>query len=1102
MVCRHCHTDNPDSAKFCINCGVPLGSICPRCGGALATEAKFCHHCGRALVVPRAPAAPPLDPAQARLSQYIPRELLTKLEAARSGDRVEGERRVVSVLFCDVQGSTAMAEQLDPEDWAEVMNSAFAQLIAPVYRYEGTVARLMGDAILAFFGAPIAHEDDPQRAVLAGLDILQGIQDYREQVKREWGQDINVRVGINTGLVVVGEVGSDLRVEYTAMGDAVNLAARMEQTAAPGSVQISGNTYKLVKNLFEFEFLGDLKIKGKVQLVPAYRVVGKQEVPRSARGLESHGLSAPLVGRDRELRQLLDIFGHMLQGQTSVVSIIGEAGAGKSRLLREYLSCLETKGWFERSGARLWSATCSSLGEQPYGVFASFFANAYRVEPSDPPETAEQKLRGALQVLGADEADVDQWLPLICQLLSIDQGGVDLPAVEPEQLKRQLFLAVRSILELHLRQRPLVLLVEDIHWVDAASFDLLQHLAGRVVSSPLLILLAHRPSFDAGSLSGGQATYTAIHLAPLAADEVDALLDGYFGPTSDRIPVHVGQLIVERAGGNPFYAEEIVRSLIEAGALIREPEGWVWTADVASLDVPATLQGLLLARLDRLPATTLRFAQEAAVLGPTFDGEVLRAVCGDPASMDACLDELYGAEIVEQVPLSSDGETRLRYQFRHILVQEVAYQSLLLRRRMEMHGRIAEALEGMRDGQPERLEDLELLGHHYSLSVDKFKGLVYLITAADRARNLYANEDAARYYKRALETSSKGDQPAGPALRLTAQEGLADVLGLVGRRDESLGHYEDALREYKKSGDKPSGARLQRKIGSLQWEAGNREAALARYQSALALVDGQPQHIEMAHLYQEMGRLAFRSGDNQGAIQWAQKALEMAEHLAARNGNSPEAASAIAQAYNTLGVALARAARLEEAVEYVERSIGVAQEYELPQAACRAYTNLGVLYTNLDPGQAIEICAAGLELAKKIGDLSLQSWLYANLAGAYCTFTGQCEAEGITAAEAAINLDRQLGQLDHLAVPLIVLAQIYQCHGDPEAALVCYQEALRLAQEMREPQLLFPCYEGLATVYLEVGDIARTEEYMAKGQQVCEEAGLDVESLVMMPFLY
>jgi tetratricopeptide (TPR) repeat protein len=337
---------------------------------------------------------------------------------------------------------------------------------------------------------------------------------------------------------------------------------------------------------------------------------------------------------------------------------------------------------------------------------------------------------------------------------------------------------------------------------------------------------------------------------------------------------------------------------------------------------------------------------------------------------------------------------------------------------------------------------------------------------------------------------------------LTAQEGLADALGLLGRREESLAHYADALLGYGEDGDVPSRARLQRKMASLQWEAGERKAALVQYQTALELLNGQTQHIEVALLSQEMGRLAFRSGDNEGAIQWSHKALNAAEEFVARTGNSQEAASAIAHAYNTIGAALARAARFEEAVEYVERSIEVAQEHELPQAACRAYTNLGVLYTNLDPGHAIEMCTAGLELAKKIGDLSLQSWLYANLASAYCTFTGQCEAEGIAAAEAAIELDRELGQLDHLAVPLIVLGQIYQCHGDWEPALANFEEALRLAQEMREPQLLFPCYDGLATLYLEAGDVARTEEYMAKGEQVCEEAGLQVESLVMLPFLY
>lgn len=1102
MKCALCHNHNPEVARFCTDCGAPLSSVCPWCSGELAPGAKFCHHCGHALAAPQPPAPPPLDP-QDRLTQYIPRELLNKLEAARTIHALEGARRIVTVLFCDVQGSTAMAERLDPEEWAEIMNGAFAHLITPIYRYEGMVARLMGDAILAFFGAPIAHEDDPQRAVLAGLDILQGIQGYRDHVKQKWAGEINVRIGINTGLVVVGEVGSDLRVEYTAMGDAVNLAARMEQSAAPGTVQISGNTHNLVRTLFEFEPLGDIQVKGKTEPVPAYQVLRKLTTSRSARGLESYGLSTALVGRDDDLHKLLSLYDRMLRRQTQVVSIIGEAGAGKSRLLREYLSRLEAEGRLVAPRVQVWSAACSSLGEQPYGVFAGFFASTYGVARGDSPLEVEQKLRDTLHTLDAHQGEVGRFLPLICYLLGIEQDGARQLTVEPEQLKRQLFMVVRSLLELHLQQGPLILVTEDLHWADAASIELLKFLADRLADAQFLMLLAHRASLDTSFLATGHASYTAIRLAPLPATEVQALLEAYFVGSSDKIPDWVRQLIVQRADGNPFFAEEIVRSLIEAGALKREADSWVWTEDATVLDVPATVQGLLLARLDRLPPATLRFAQEAAVLGPAFDEAVLRAVCSDSAPMEKHLDQLYQAQLLELLPQPSRPDGRgQRYRFTHVLVQEVAYQSLLVRQRVQMHGCVARTLEQMCGGQVERLEDLEILAHHYSLSADKMKGARYLVAAGDRARNLYANEDAARYYLRALETLRKCHQPGCRTDHLVAQERLADVFGLLGRRAEALMHYEEVRASYEEDRDKASQARLLRKIGSLQWEEGNREAAMAQYRTGLALLNGYTQHIEMAHLYQEMGRLAFRSGDNQGAIAWARKALEMAEQLIARNGNSQEAASAMAYAYNTLGVALARVARLEEAVEYVERSINVAREHELPQAACRAYTNLGVLYTNLDPAQAIETCTEGLELARKIGDLGLQSWLYANLASAYCTFTGQCETEGIAAAEAAIDLDRQLGQLDHLAVPLIVLGQIYQCHGDSEAALLSYREALRLAQEIGEPQLLFPCYDGLATLYLEVGDVTQAEEFMAKGEQVCVEAGLEVESLVMMPFLY
>jgi len=364
--CPNCLTPNPESYNFCSHCGTLLVDHCPRCNFKLAREVDFCGNCGLGLT-PRAqflwmdsgipshlvrrklsptadgmkraaepdtisPTPEPPSP-QSHLDKYIPKEFTAKLEAARARGGMVGERRIVTMLFCDVKGSTAAAQHLDPEEWTEIINGAFEYMIKPVYKYEGTVARLMGDGILAFFGAPIAHEDDPQRAVLTGLDIVSGMTPYREKIKQRWNIDINVRVGINTGLVVVGAVGSDLRMEYTAMGDAINLAARMEQTASPGTIQIAQDTYKLVAPLFEFEALGGIKVKGQDEPVLAYRVLARKSTPSRVRGIE--GLEAKLVGRSEEMKLLQSQLSDLERGIGGSVCLLGGAGMGKSRLIRE-----------------------------------------------------------------------------------------------------------------------------------------------------------------------------------------------------------------------------------------------------------------------------------------------------------------------------------------------------------------------------------------------------------------------------------------------------------------------------------------------------------------------------------------------------------------------------------------------------------------------------------------------------------------------------------------------------------------------------------------------------------------------------------------------
>jgi adenylate cyclase len=514
--------------------------------------------------------------------------------------------------------------------------------------------------------------------------------------------------------------------------------------------------------------------------------------------------------------------------------------------------------------------------------------------------------------------------------------------------------------------------------------------------------------------------------------------------------------------------------------------------------VPATLQGLMLSRVDLLPADARRLLQEAAVLGPVFDEALLRAVATAPAGFDQALDPLVEADLIQ-----AEGQfhERGRYRFTHALVHDVVYQNLLLARRIELHERAGRVLERAAGPRPERLSDLEALGYHWSLSTDRPRGARYLVAAGDWARAVYANDDAIRHYQKALQTLA--ESAGGQADARAARERLADLLGLAGRRSESLAHYETLHEQM--AADRVAAARLLRKIGGLHWDAGDRDRAEACFIDGLGRLadDGDP--IERAHLFQEMGRLAFRAGDNAAAIAWAERALTEATHendAATEPERRREAAVMRAQAYNTLGIALARTGRLTEAVEQIERSIGLAEERELLQAACRGYTNLGVLYSSLDPRRSIETCLRGLETAKKVGDLGFQSRLYANLAVAYCALTDRCEAEGVEAARAAIDLDRRLGLLDHLAVPLIVLGQIHQCNGEHRQAFAMYEEALGLAEQVGEPQLLFPCYDGLATLYLDTGNRHLAETYLAKAQGVCERAGVEPDALMVLPFLY
>lgn len=644
MKCWNCGFENPQGAKFCSNCGQPQQKTCPNCSAVNPAGAKFCFNCGNNLQTPAAGAAPtaarPAPPpsrspapggmsAQSLVEKYMPKQVAAKLDAARTSRAVEGERRIVTILFCDVKGSTAIAEQLDPEEWAEIMNTAFEYLIQPVYHYEGTVARLMGDAILAFFGAPLAHEDDPQRAVLAGLEILAGIANYREQIQRDYQLDFAVRVGLNTGLVVVGNIGSDYKYEYTAMGDAINLASRMQTAADPNTLFISENTYRLVPALFEFEDKGLLEVKGKAEPVHVYRVLGAKKGAAKTRGIA--GLGSPMVGRRREYSTLLQITDEVRAGHGSNVAVIGEAGLGKSRLIAEWRKAVMTETGDKP--VRWVEGRCLSYGSSmAHHLSADVLRGLLDVPSGASQDEMHAALKSTLTDLFAD--DMKEVYPFLGHLLGVqleDDMAARVKYLDGPALQAKYVASYKRFLGQCAASLPLVVVCEDIHWADPSSVELLSQVAPLVAQAPVVFAYITRPDQDAPGwklisqareIAG--AGLTELYLAPLSDKDSQELVSNLL--EIESLPPNARDLILAKAEGNPFFVEEVIRMLIDRGNLARQDGQWVVAKSITTIDIPDTLQGVLIARIDRLPEDAKRVLQIASVIGRKFQVQVLEQV--------------------------------------------------------------------------------------------------------------------------------------------------------------------------------------------------------------------------------------------------------------------------------------------------------------------------------------------------------------------------------------------------------------------------------------------------------------------------------------------
>jgi class 3 adenylate cyclase/tetratricopeptide (TPR) repeat protein len=853
MACAACGTENDAGRRFCGECGAPLTARCPRCGTLNAPAMKFCGECGTPLGVPMAPVTPavlesPYDPS-AGLERLIPREFAERLRATRG--RVEPERRLVTILFCDIKGYTAMAQALDPEDVLEIVNGAFEYLIGPVYRQEGTLAQLLGDAILAFFGAPIGHDDDPCRAVRAGIEIQAGIREYAERLAAERGiEGFAVRVGINTGLVVMGEVGTDLRVSYTAVGDAINMAARMEQNAPPGGILVSEETFRYIRDDFVTLPQPPLEVKGHDEPVITYLVQGPRPAGQGTETRRVEGVETRMVGRGAELGALQGALGEAIGGGGSrLVLLTGDAGVGKSRLLGEFVRWAEERP--ERPDIWVGRATAATLGA-PHGLLRDMLARRCGVLDSDNASAARDTFEAGITDVFAGDPSGPMRAHVIGQMLGFDfsdsphlRGGLGEPRQVRDRARAYLADYVRAISA----GRPALIALEDLHWADDSSLEALLWLVDAVTDSRVLFLGTARPALDERRPGWGAGLPSALRLqlqplSPLASRElVLEILQQV-----DEIPDALRDLVVGRAEGNPFFAEELVKMLLEDGVIEKEPgDGGPWHVRIDRLTearVPPSLTGVLQARLDRLEPAERLAVQQASVVGRRFwDGAVAHlgtaagiAATGSAettAAVTSALAVLERRELVFEREPSTFADCR-EYMFKHALVRDVAYESLLRRQRRAYHGAVADWL--VRTGGDRGDEIAGLVGSHLELAGRGAEAAVQLGRAASRAAATFANEEAIQLFRRALDLlDALPPEERDAQLAATFAEGLGNVLHLVGRhaaaRDAYLRPLEAGLRD-----DVVAEAHLYRMIGNA-WVADHRfdeaDEAFERAASAL-----------------------------------------------------------------------------------------------------------------------------------------------------------------------------------------------------------------------------------------------------------------------------
>jgi len=731
MKCPKCQFENPGGLKFCGKCGTKLEKVCPKCNFSNPHDFIYCGECGHDLTLPSKPILKELsfEEKLAKIQRYLPKDLTQKILAQR--DKIEGERKQVAVMFCDMEGFTSLTEKLGSEEMYSIMDEIYEILIHKVHDYEGTVNELTGDGIMALFGAPIALEDAPQRAIRSALAIHQEINRFSDQVKQEKGiPTFKMRIGIHTGPVVVGTLGNDLRVEFKAVGDTVNLASRMEGLADSGTTYVTEDTFKLTEGFFRFEALGERQVKGKEEPVKVYQVIAPSTRRTKFDVSAERGLT-PFVGRERELELLLDGFQRAKLGKGQAFSITSEAGCGKSRLLYEFRKAIANED------VNFLEGKCLSYGRGvAYHPVIDILKSNFDIQEGEGDREIREKVKRGLGLMGADESST---LPYLLELLSVKDSGIDQISMSPEARKDRIIEAIKRIVLKGSEMKPLILAIEDLHWMDRSSEDVVRSILESIPGTGIFLMFTYRPEFV--HTWGAKSYHNQLTLHRLSNRESLEMVTSILG--AREIERTLEELILEKTEGIPFFIEEFIKSLKDLKIIERKENTYQLSKDIQKLAIPSTIQDVIMARVDSLPERAKEVLQTGSVVEREFSYPLINRVTGLPEK-----------ELLSHLSILKDSELlyergiypQSNYVFKHALTREVVYDSILAKRKKKLHEEIGNAIEELY--KDNLSEHYEVLSEHYFLSDKYLKSAEYSRFASRKAERAASLNDAIAYTKK------------------------------------------------------------------------------------------------------------------------------------------------------------------------------------------------------------------------------------------------------------------------------------------------------------------------------------------------------------------